>query len=139
MGKIGSAIGTSQGRARPLALVIDNERMTRQLVREALEQSGLDVREAESGAQAIELFGSDRPDIVLVDVGMPRMDGLTTCAALRGMFGGSWIPILLMTGADEDESVAKAYEQGATDFITKPANITILRHRVLYLLRGSSR
>ena len=72
MGKIGGAIDTSQGRARPLALVVDNERMTRRLVREALEQSGLDVREAESGPQAIELFGSDRPDIVLVDVGMPR-------------------------------------------------------------------
>lgn len=138
MGKIGSAIDTSQGRARPLALVVDNERMTRRLVCEALEQSGLDVREAESGAQAIELFGSDRPDIVLVDVGMPGMDGLTTCAALRGMFGGSWIPILLMTGVDDAESVAKAYEQGATDFITKPANSTILCHRVWYLLRGSS-
>ena len=57
MGKIGGAIDTSQWRARPLALVVDNERMTRRLVREALEQSGLDVREAESGAQAIELFG----------------------------------------------------------------------------------
>ena len=68
--------------------------MTRRLVREALEQSGLDVREAESGPQAIELFGSDRPDIVLVDVGMPGMDGFTICAALRGMFGGSWIPHL---------------------------------------------
>ena len=74
MGEIGSAIDTYQGRARPLALVVDDERMTRRLVREALEQSGLDVREAESGAQAVELFGSDRPDIVLVDALMPGMD-----------------------------------------------------------------
>ena len=107
------------------------------VVREALEQSGLEVCEAESGAQALELFAASRPDIVVLDVMMPGLDGFATCAKLRGSVGGSRVPILIMTGLDDAESIARAYEQGATDFITKPFNPVILSYRVRYMLRGS--
>ena len=80
---------------------------------------------------------SRRPDIVLMDIIMPGMDGFTACSRLRGLMGGSRVPILVMTGLDDTESIAKAYEQGATDFITKPFNLMILSHRVRYMLRGS--
>src|SRR5437870_3135038 len=103
----------------------------------ALEQSGLEVCEADSGAQALELFATARPDIVVLDVIMPGLDGFATCAKLRGSVGGGRVPILIMTGLDDAESIAHAYEQGATDFITKPLNPMILSYRVRYMLRGS--
>ncbi len=137
MGKIGSAIDRSQGRARPLALVVDDEPLMRTFVREALEQSGHDVCEAENGEQALERFAERRPDIVLMDILMPGMDGFTACSQLRGLVGASRVPILVMTGLDDTESIAHAYELGATDFITKPFNSMILSHRVRYILRGS--
>lgn len=122
---------------KPLALIADDEILVRGVVRAALEQSGLDVCEAESGPQAIELFAAHRPDIVLMDILMPGMDGFTACAKLRGMLGGSRVPILIMTGQDDTESIAKAYEHGATDFIAKPLSAMILSHRVRYMLRSS--
>jgi len=128
---------TPQERTRPIALVVDDEMVVRILVREVLEQSGHEVCEAENGAQALERFIEHRPDIILMDIMMPGMDGFTACSQLRGMVGGSRVPILVMTGLDDAESIAHAYEEGATDFITKPLNLMILRHRVRYMLRGS--
>ena len=126
-----------QERKCPLALVVDDEPLMRILLREALEQSGHDVCEAENGGQALELFAERRPDIVLMDIIMPGMDGFTAISRLRGLMGGIRVPILVITGLDDTESIAKAYEQGATDFITKPFNPVILIHRVRHTLRGS--
>ncbi|MDN5942215.1 MAG: EAL domain-containing protein [Nitrospira sp.] len=127
----------SAGRIRPLVLVVDDEIVVRTFVRGALEQSGHEVCEAENGAQALERFSEHRPDIVLMDILMPGMDGFTACARLRGLVGGSRAPILIMTGLDDAESIAHAYEQGATDFITKPLNAMIVSYRVRYMLRAS--
>jgi len=124
-------------RAMPLALVVDDDRLTRLVVHEALVESDFEVCEADSGAKALELFATARPDIVVLDVIMPGLDGFTTCAKLRRSVGGSRVPILIMTGLDDAESIAHAYEQGATDFITKPLNPKILSYRVRYMLRSS--
>ncbi|HEY6262065.1 MAG TPA: EAL domain-containing protein [Nitrospiraceae bacterium] len=118
-------------------LVVDDDAFVRMVVSEVLRQSGLEVCEAESGAQALDLFAASRPDIVLLDVVMPGLDGFATCTKLRGCVGGSRVPILVMTGLDDPESIARAYELGATDFITKPLNPAILSNRVRYMLRGS--
>jgi diguanylate cyclase (GGDEF)-like protein/PAS domain S-box-containing protein len=122
---------------RPLALVVDDELVVRIVVREVLELSGHEVCEAENGPQALERFIEYRPDIVLLDIMMPGMDGFTACAQLRELVGGSRVPILIMTALDDTESIATAYERGATDFITKPLNPTILSHRVKYMFRSS--
>jgi diguanylate cyclase (GGDEF)-like protein/PAS domain S-box-containing protein len=124
-------------RVCPLALIVDDDVIVRIFVREVLEQSGHEVREAENGPQALEQFIECRPDIVLLDSMMPGMDGFTACAKFRELVGGSRVPILIMTALDDTESIAKAYERGATDFITKPLNPTILSHRVKYMLRSS--
>ncbi len=124
-------------RIHPLALVVDDEIVVRILVRKSLELSGHEVCEAENGAQALEQFIEHRPDIVLMDIMMPEMDGFTACVKLRELVGGCRVPILMMTGLDDTESIAKAYEHGATDFITKPLNPTILGHRVKYMFRSS--
>jgi len=107
------------------------------LAREALEQSGLEVCEAANGVEGVKQFVARRPDLVVLDVMMPEMDGFTACSKLRGSVGGSRVPILIMTGLDDAISITSAYEHGATDFITKPINPTILVHRVRYMLRGS--
>ena len=124
-------------RACPLALLVDDDMIVRILVREVLEQSGHEVCEAENGTQALERFIEYRPDIVLLDIMMPGMDGFTACAKLRELVGGRRVPILMMTALDDTGSIEKASEHGATDFITKPLNPTILSHRVKYMLRSS--
>ena len=120
-----------------VVLVVDDDPAVRTFVRAALEQIGLEVCEASDGSQAMEQFMSRHPDIIVLDVMMPVMDGYTACSRLRGSVGGNRVPILMMTGLDDTEAIAGAYEHGATDFIMKPLNPTILSHRVRYMLRGS--
>lgn len=122
----------------PLVLVVDDDMTVRFLAREVLEQAGFRVEEADDGAPALTVFTANLPDIVLLDVMMPTMDGFATCAALRAQPGGSHIPVLMMTGLDDMDSINRAYEAGATDFAVKPINWTILSHRVRYMLRASN-
>lgn len=103
---------------------------------EALESSGFSVVEAEDGQQAIEQFVKHRPDVVIMDVVMPRMDGFESCARIRMEEGGQHVPILMVTGLEDVESIQKAYEVGATDFITKPINFFLLPYRVTYMMRA---
>lgn len=121
----------------PLVLVVDDEDLVRMFVREALELARFGVCEASNGKRALEQFECRRPDLIIMDVVMPVMDGFATCAKLRESVEGSRVPILIMTALDDADSIARAYEHGATDFITKPMNATILGHRVRYMLRGS--
>lgn len=124
---------------QPHILVVDDGMTIRLLVREALEQAGFVVEEAEDGRQALAMFQhlSPTPDLVLLDVLMPELDGFETCAALREMPAGEHLPIVMLTGLEDEGSIHRAYEVGATDFITKPINWVLLGHRVRYLLRAS--
>lgn len=126
------------GNTMPLVLVVDDDMTVRFLAREVLEQAGFCVEEADDGAPALTVFTANPPDIVLLDVMMPTMDGFAACAALRAQPGGSHIPVLMMTGLDDMDSINRAYEAGATDFAVKPINWTILSHRVRYMLRASN-
>ena len=120
----------------PLVLVADDDMAGRLLVRESLEQAGLRVVEAENGLEAVARFREFQPQLVLLDVMMPEMDGYAACAALRKLPGGQAVPILMLTGLEDVESINRAYEVGATDFATKPINWLVLRHRVRYMLRA---
>jgi signal transduction histidine kinase len=122
---------------RPVALVVDDDLVLRPLLCEVLQQAGFVVEEAEEGEQALSSFLHTQPDIVLLDVMLPKMDGFTICATLRTLPGGEHTPVLVVTGLDDTESIRRAYEVGATDFITKPLNWDILSHRVRYMLRAS--
>lgn len=119
----------------PLILVVDDDPMIRVLVSEALKQIGFAVEEAENGREALDFLQCGQPDVVLLDVLMPEMDGFHTCQALRALPQGKHVPVLMMTGLDDMASIDHAFEMGATDFITKPLNYAILGHRVRYLLR----
>lgn len=124
------------GRA-PRALVADDDLIIRMFAREALEQAGWEVEEAQNGRDACSAFQYCPPDVVLLDVMMPEMDGFATCAALRRLPKGEHTPILIMTGLDDFDSITKAYDAGATDFIVKPLNAMLLTHRIRYMVRAN--
>jgi diguanylate cyclase (GGDEF)-like protein len=121
---------------RPLVLVVDDDDSARLIARASLEHAGLAVEEAANGREGVDAFERLRPDLILMDVLMPEMDGFAACAAIRSLPGGGPVPILMMTGLDDVESIRKAYLAGATDFTTKPIQGTVLGHRANYLIRA---
>ena len=117
-------------------LVVDDDITTRFLAREALELQGFGVHEVGDGAAAVAAVDDACPDFILMDVVMPEMDGFTACSRIRDMPAGRHVPILMMTGLDDIESINRAYQVGATDFTTKPINFALLGHRIRYMLRA---
>lgn len=117
-------------------LIVDDNVMDRYITREALEQAGFDVLEAGDGEEALAVFAERQPQFLLLDVKMPRMDGFAVCENIRATPVGLHTPILMMTGLNDVESINRAYDVGATDFITKPINGAILTHRIRYILRA---
>jgi diguanylate cyclase (GGDEF)-like protein/PAS domain S-box-containing protein len=124
-------------RKPPLVLVVDDDESTRLFARASLGSAGFEIEEARDGREALAAFRRRRPDAVLLDLVMPNMDGFAACVALRRMPGVEHIPILAITGLDDVESIGRAYETGATDFVTKPINWRILREKVRHALRVS--
>lgn len=118
-------------------LVVDDDPLTRLMASEALREGGLVTLEAEDGLQALSLFDSALPDLVLLDVMMPGLSGFEVCQQLRARPGGALVPIIMLTGLDDGDSVQRAFEVGATDFISKPINWTLLRFRIRYVLRSA--
>lgn len=121
----------------PTALVVDDDEDMRESVAAVLEHAGFEVARASDGKEAVARCAAARPDIVLMDVRMPRMDGFSACLALRALPDGGDLPIVLSTGFDDVDSINRAYECGATDFVTKPINWLLLEHRMRYILRAS--
>ena len=111
-------------------LVVDDDSMLRTLIRVKLSKSGYSVLEAEQGQQAIEMFNQEQPDIVLMDANMPGMNGFEATAAIKQTEKGTNIPILMVSGLEDDESVDRAFSVGATEYITKPICWPLLIHRL---------
>ncbi len=122
---------------RPKVLVVDDDMAGLLMASEALESAGFDVIEAEDGLEAIDQFDKHNPDLVVMDVVMPRMNGFDSCALIRKSEGGEHVPILMITGLDDVDSIQKAFEAGATDFVTKPINFFLLPYRVRYMMRSA--
>jgi len=121
---------------KPLALVVDDDLSLRLSMCAALAKAGFKTLEAENGQQAIDSFQSNSPDLILLDVIMPDMDGFETCKAIRELHEGRYSQILMVTGLDDTESIERAFEAGANDFVSKPINWTMLGHRGKYMLRA---
>jgi signal transduction histidine kinase len=120
-----------------LILVVDDDPVVRSLMRATLENDGFGVIDATDGVDGCRLCEERRPDLLLVDVVMPRMDGYQLCRVLRGRPESAYVPIVVATSLDDLPSIARAYDAGATDFIPKPLNWLVLNHRVRYILRAS--
>jgi DNA-binding response OmpR family regulator len=121
----------------PLVLVVDDDEGARLLTQIALSNAEFRVVQAENGKDALDVFQAERPDIVLLDVNMPVMDGFDACRGLRQLPGGETVPVLMLTGHEDIESINRAYEVGATDFLTKSNNWEMIAHRVRYMLRAA--
>jgi signal transduction histidine kinase len=118
----------------PLIIVADDQRGTRHLIHNILARDGFKVVEAKNGREALELFISSRPDLVLLDMNMPVLGGLDACIRIKELPEGNHVPVLMFTAYDEVQKVEQAFQAGASDFIYKPINPEELRHRVNRLL-----
>jgi diguanylate cyclase (GGDEF)-like protein len=123
----------------PTLLLVDDDANIRMLASHGLKRAGYQVREARNGAEALELFDALQPDLMLIDVAMPVLNGFDTVTAIRRRPDGAMIPLVMLTGSDDHESVTQAFEVGATDFIIKPINLPLLVQRVRYALAGAER
>jgi two-component system, chemotaxis family, chemotaxis protein CheY len=101
-------------------LIVDDSRTVRQLVRGALEQAGFQVTEAVDGRNALDLVGGVNPDLIITDVNMPEMDGISLVRELRARVGFPNIPILILTTLGDPESKEKGRQAGATGWMSKP-------------------
>ena len=119
-------------------LVVDDDPMMRLLAAQALDASGFNVVEAVGGKEALECVKQKTPDLILLDVTMPEIDGFFVCRELRKTETTKNIPVIMLTALDDVKSIGSAYEAGATDFIIKPINWHILIQRVNYVLRASA-
>jgi len=116
-------------------LIVDDDLTAITLMRAALQKAGFTVSTAVDGTDALRQFRGKPSDMVMLDVDMPGLSGYDVCGTLR-LEAGPLLPIVMVTGFDDFGSVDAAYVAGATDFIAKPINWTLLGHRVRYLLRG---
>jgi len=122
---------------RPSVLVVDDNRTLRTLASAALGAAGFFVETAADGEAALKLLEIFLPDLILLDVRLPGVDGITLCRQLRADSRTCEIPICIMTGLDDRASIKQAYDAGATDFVIKPPSWTILSHHLLYMRRAS--
>ncbi|MGZ4968942.1 MAG: putative bifunctional diguanylate cyclase/phosphodiesterase [Methylobacter sp.] len=122
---------------RPLILTIDDDDMVRLMLRDILSREGFDVLGAADGESGLEMFWKHRPDLVLLDVMMPKMDGFACLKTLRAFSSTSLLPIVMLTGVDDVESIHRSFELGASDFIAKPINWSTLPYRLRYMMRAS--
>lgn len=120
-----------------VVLIIEDDGQVRRLAREVLEEAGFVVEEACDGREGVVRFGKIRPDVVLLDVVLPFMSGMTVCRVLREMPGGERVPVVMMTALGDSASVREAFDAGATFFVPKPINVSTLPEHLTYLVRSS--
>lgn len=123
--------------SEPLILIVDDDQFMRVTFQEVLAASGFQTATAPDGTSAISNFIFARPDMVLLDLSMPGKDGFMTCQEIRSIPEGKYVPIIIVTGMDDTDLIHRAFEVGATDFISKPIKPELLVYRVRYLLRAS--
>ena len=122
---------------RPRVLLVDDDEVNLLLTAAALRERGFEPVEVSSGKAALDALDTVEPDLVVLDALMPGMDGFETCQALRRLPNYAQMPVLMLTGLDDDASITRAYRAGATDFFVKSTQWSLLAGRLRYLLRSS--
>lgn len=116
-------------------LVVDDEPQVQKMLSILLQVENFKILESSSGKQAIRMCVSTKPDLILLDLGLPDMDGKEVITALREW---SQVPIIVLTARSDDEEVARALNMGANDYISKPFNVDVLIARINTSLRSSA-
>jgi adenylate cyclase len=114
----------------PNILIADDDAVSRKLLRRLLEQDGHSVHAAANGAEALELFGEQDIDVVLLDIVMPGLDGISVLERLKATHTSNHVPVIMISAVDEAESVVRCIETGADDYLPKPFNPVLLRARI---------
>ena len=129
------------GNQKSLVLAVDDKPQNLQFLGKLLSDNGYEVALAQSGSQALGFVRKDEPDLILLDIMMPEMDGYDVCRALKGDFSTRHIPVIFLTAKTDAEDVVKGFEAGGVDYVTKPFNSAELLARIkthieLKILRG---
>jgi two-component system, OmpR family, KDP operon response regulator KdpE len=121
---------------RPRVLVVDDEPQIRRALRVALRANGYDVTEAENGNEAIDTAAVERPDLVILDLALPDLDGIEVVKRLR-----EWtqVPVIVLSAHGDDQAKVRALDEGADDFVTKPFSVPELLARMRVAIRHASR
>ncbi|MEX8495082.1 putative bifunctional diguanylate cyclase/phosphodiesterase [Sphaerotilus sp.] len=122
---------------QPRILLVDDDDVNLLLTGAALRERGFTVNEATGGLSALRMLADWSPDVMVLDAVMPGMDGFRTCEALRDLPGFELMPVLMLTGLDDEASIERAFDAGATDFFVKSHHWSLLAGRLRYLLRTS--
>lgn len=116
-------------------LIAEDERDIRELISFTLTFAGHEIIQASNGAEAVELAPKIMPDLIMMDVRMPRMTGYEACRAIKQMDEVKHIPVVFLSAKGQDDEVTDAMEAGAMDYITKPFSPTELSEKVATLLK----
>jgi len=122
--------------SKPIVLVVDDDQSALAHAKQVLSDIGFAVKEAEDGEQALEQFTQVQPDIILLDVDLPKLNGFEVCSKIIQMTDGRNAPALMVTGLEDESSIDRAFEVGATDFAIKPINWPIISRRIKHILRA---
>ena len=118
-------------------LVVDDDRTVRMALVDAFTRENYEVEEANNGMQALNICKRHMPDLVLMDAVMPELDGFDACQMIRELPHGSDIPVLMITALDDEQSIVRAFSSGATDYVSKPINFSVIKQRVARLIKAS--
>lgn len=116
-------------------LLVDDEPTTRQLLTHDLEQAGYQVVIAENGSQALEEVADQKCDLILMDINMPILDGLTTLRLMRQIPDSAAIPVIIMTSENNEQQIVRCFENGASDYVAKPVKPAEMMSRIDAQLR----
>jgi len=121
---------------KPKILVIDDEQALVEIIREALNEEGMEVVGARDAEEGLRLFYQTQPDLVVLDIMLPGCDGWEVCRRLRQV---SNLPILMLTAKTDGTDLVRGLNMGADDYVTKPFSLEVLRARIEALLRRAAR
>jgi CheY-like chemotaxis protein/anti-sigma regulatory factor (Ser/Thr protein kinase) len=111
-------------------MIVDDDATNRKVLSIILDSFNVETLYAKNGKQAVQTFEEMQPDIVLMDILMPEMDGYEACRRIKAMCGDKFVPVIFITGITDTEAVVKAVEAGGDDFVTKPYNTVAIKAKI---------
>ena len=124
---------------RKRILVVDDEARVREMIEFRLRQYGFDVIQAADGREALAIASKEQPDLVLLDVMMPELDGFQVCSRLKQHEATQHIPVVMLTAKAEAKDVTRAFNSGAADYVVKPYDPVVLQQKVVQNLAAGTR
>lgn len=122
---------------KPVVLIVEDNSLMGKILKDTVEEIGCEAIITKNGMEALLMLRQTCPDIILLDAMMPVMDGYTTCSMIRSLDAGQNIFIVMVTGLDGEAAIARAFNAGVDDYITKPIHIPVVKHRLKKYLQSS--